>query len=331
MPPASRASGRSRRPAKPVLGYSLSSEEHAPDALVAHAVAAEAAGFAFALISDHYHPWTTPHGQSPFVWAVLGAIAARTERLRVGTGVTCPLVRIHPAIIAQAAATTAALFGDRFFLGLGTGENLNEHILGDRWPRSGVRLDMMSEAIDILRRLFTGEEVTFDGEYYTVDEARLFSRPKKPPPIYLSATGPQAAELAAAEADGMIGVSPEKSLIDGFRRKARRKPVYGQVTVCWGKTEQAARRVAYEWWPQAGLQGDLSWEVKTPELFEAACKTLTPEQATEHIPCGPDPAPYLRAIRQYAAAGYDHIYLHQVGPDQHGFFTFYRKEIAPHF
>jgi G6PDH family F420-dependent oxidoreductase len=311
------------------IGYALSSEEHAPRALVENAARAERAGFDFALISDHYHPWISRQGQSPFVWSVLGAIAGATERLRVGTGVTCPLIRIHPAIIAQAAATTAALFGERFFLGLGAGENLNEHVVARGWPRAAVRLEMMAEAIEILRSLWSGEEVSFDGEYYHVDQARLYTLPDAPPPIYLAATGPDAAELAATKADGLVGVAPDRKMLAGFRKRAKRKPAYGQITVCWAKSVAAARRTAHEWWPQTGLEGDLSWEVKTPSLFEAACETLTAEQVTEQMPCGPDRQPYLRAIRKYDAAGYDYIYLHQVGPDQQGFFEFFRRELAP--
>lgn len=352
------------------IGYALSGEEHAPQALVDNAVRAERAGFEFALVSDHYHPWIDQQGNSPFVWTVLGAIAQKTTKLRVGTGVTCPLMRVHPAIIAQAAATTAALFGDRFFLGLGTGENLNEHILGDRWPRSGVRLEMMAEAIEILRALWTGEELSYEGAYYLVDQARIYSLPKQPPPIYLSATGPVAVELAATAADGMIGVAPDKELLTAFKRQSREgskdqnkndrqsksqtagqtkgragskskddgkvknkdgrgsKPTYGQITVCWAKSVAEARRTVHKWWPQSGLQGDLSWEVKTPALFECASATLTPEQVTEDMPLGPDTRAYLKAIRKYADAGYDYIYLHQVGPDQEGFFRFYERQLA---
>ena len=311
------------------IGYSLSSEELNPRDMVRWAREAEDAGFSSVAISDHFHPWTDRQGQSPFVWSVLGAIAQATRSLRIGTGVTCPLIRIHPAIIAQAAATTAALFGGRFFLGLGTGENLNEHILGDRWPRAAERLQMMEEAIDILRQLWTGEEVSVNGRYYAVDEARIWSLPDEPPPLYLSATGTMAVELAARAADGMIGVAPDRKLVGGFRRKAKRKPVYGQVTVCYARTEKEARRIAHQWWPQTGLEGDLSWEVKTPAQFEAACRTLTPEQVTGHMPCGPDPKPFLAAIRKFADAGYDHVYIHQVGPDQDGFFRFFERDLAP--
>jgi G6PDH family F420-dependent oxidoreductase len=311
------------------IGYALSSEEHAPATLVANASRAEQAGFEFALISDHYHPWISRQGQSGFVWSVLGAIAESTRKIRIGTGVTCPLIRIHPAILAQAAATTAALFRGRFFLGLGTGENLNEHVVGCRWPRAAERLEMMEEAITVLRQLWSGEEISHAGRYFVVDEARIYSLPDKPPAIYLAASGPVAARLAASHADGLIGTSPEKKIVAEFRRHSKRKPTYGQVTVCYARSERAARRTVHEWWPQTALQGDLTWEVKVPSLFEAACQSLTAEQVTEDMPCGPDPQPFVRAIRKYAAAGYDHVYLHQIGPDQEGFFRFFEREIAP--
>jgi G6PDH family F420-dependent oxidoreductase len=310
------------------IGYALSSEEHKPGNRVENAARAEQAGFGFALISDHYHPWIDQQGQSPFVWSVLGAIAQRTSKLRVGTGVTCPLMRIHPAIIAQAAATTAALFEDRFFLGLGTGENLNEHITGLRWPRVAERQEMMEEAIAIIRTLWTGEFTSFEGKHYTVDEARLYTLPENLPPIYLAADGPQAADLAAAHADGMIGTSPDKKLLSGFRKSAKRKPTYGQVTVCYARSVKEAQQLAHTWWPQTALKGNLSWEVKVPSLFESACKTLTPKEVTADIPCGPDARPFVEAIQKYADAGYEYVYLHQIGPDQSGFIEFFEEKIA---
>jgi coenzyme F420-dependent glucose-6-phosphate dehydrogenase len=310
------------------IGYSLSSEEHAPHELIENAQRAEEAGFEFALISDHFHPWTKQQGQSLFVWRVLGAIAERTDALRIGTGVTCPLLRMHPLIVAHAAATTAALFDGRFFLGLGAGENLNEHVLGDYWPSSKQRLEMMEEAIEIMRELWSGEECSFDGQYYQVDQAQLFTLPERPPEIYLSATGPISATLAGEAADGLVGVSPDKKVIDEFRKKGGRKPAYGQLTVCYARTEAAAHDTAFKWWPQTGLAGDLPWETKTTALIEAACKPLTKEKVIEDMPCGPDPRAFIDAIRKYERAGYDHVYLHQIGPDQAGFFEFYRSELA---
>lgn len=309
------------------LGYALSSEEHAPLALVENAARAEQAGFDFALVSDHFHPWIDRQGHSPFVWAVLGAIATRTRALRVGTGVTCPLLRIHPAIIAQAAATTAAMFEGRFFLGLGAGENLNEHVLGDRWPEPKERHARLKEAIGIIRALWSGELVSHRGEFYTVDQARLYTLPAKPPPIYVAGTGASSASLAAEEADGFIGVAPDPGLLRVFRKGRRKKPAFGQVTVCYARSVKAARATVREWWPQTALTGDLSWELKTPALVEAACKPVPEEAMVEDIACGPDPKVHLKAIRKFAAAGYDHVYIHQVGPDQKGFLEFFSNEL----
>ncbi len=312
------------------LGFSLSSELNAPRELVQLARQAEDAGFDFALISDHYHPWVSTQGQAPFVWSVLGAIAEATSRLRVGTGVTCPLMRLHPAIIAQAAATTAALFGDRFFIGLGAGENLNEHILGDRWPPPAERQQMLAEAIDIIRQLWSGEIVSYEGAYYSVDEARLFTLPDKPPGIALAASGPQAAELAAETCDGLIGVAPDPDIVDAFDKGTNGKlPKYAQVTLAWGESEAEARKMLAELWPQSGLGGNLKWETKTYELFEDGAKPLTEEQIVGKTPCGPDPDVHLEAIRAFDEAGYTHISLHPIGRDHGGFFEFFERELKP--
>jgi G6PDH family F420-dependent oxidoreductase len=311
-------------------GYALSSEEHSPNALVQYAQLAERSGFEFALISDHYHPWVDRQGQSAFVWCVLGAIAQTTDHLRIGTGVTCPLIRIHPAIIAQAAATAAAMFGGRFFLGLGTGENLNEHVVGCGWPEPAVRLEMFEEAVAIIRELWNGDECSYRGKHYTVEQARIYTLPDKPPPICLAADGEEAADRAGRLGDGLIGVSPERKLVDQFQKAGGNgKPRYGQITVCWAASEAEARKTAMEFWPTSGLQGNLSWEVKTPKLFEDAVKSLREDDVAESIICGPDAAPYLEKISKFQSAGFDHIYFHQVGPDQEGFFRFYRETLAP--
>lgn len=309
------------------LGYALSSEEHGPLALAGNARLAEEAGFEFALISDHFHPWTSRQGESPFVWAVLGAIAVQTTRLRVGTGVTCPTFRLHPALVAQAAATCAVMYGDRFFLGVGAGENLNEHVVGVRWPAPAERLDRLREAIGILRELWSGAVVTCRGRYYTVDEARLHTCPATPPPVYVAASGPVAAALAGELGDGFVGTAPDRDLIGAFRAAGGDKPALGQLTVCYGRTEAAARRTVRDWWPQTGLAGDLSWELKTPELVEAACEPLSEDDVVRNIPCGPDPEVHLQAIRAYMDAGFSAVYLHQVGPDQSGFIRFFRDEL----
>jgi coenzyme F420-dependent glucose-6-phosphate dehydrogenase len=311
------------------LGYALSSEEHAAPDLVRYAQRAEAAGFTFALVSDHYHPWIDRQGHSPFVWSVLGAIAARTDRLRVGTGVTCPLVRTHPAIIAHAAATVGEMMPGRFFLGLGTGENLNEHITGERWPPASVRLDMLEEAITVIRQLFGGDVVDHHGEHYTVEGARVYCDTDVAPPIYLAAAATQAARLAARAGDGIIATSPERELLDDFDEAGGTgKPRVGQVMVCWADAEDKARQIAHEWWPNAALPGQLGQELPMPSHFEQAVSTLTEDQVAEKVVCGPDAERHLAAIRKFVDAGFDHVYVHQVGPDQDGFFEFYEREVV---
>ncbi len=312
------------------VGYALSSEEHRPTDLVRHARLAEEAGFTFALISDHYHPWVDAQGHSPFVWSVIGGIAQVTERLRLGTGVTCPTIRIHPAVIAQAAATAAAMMPGRFFLGVGTGENLNEHILGDRWPAYEVRAEMLEEAVAVIRLLWQGGTQSHRGRYYTVENARLYTLPEEPTPIVVAAGGPKAATLAGRIGDGLCATTAERSLVEGFERAGGTgKPRYGQMTVCWAEDEASARRTAHELWAFAALPGELSQELPTPAHFEQAVQIVTEEQVAESIVCGPDPERHRAKLREYADAGFDHVYVHQVGPDQEGFLRFYEREVLP--
>jgi coenzyme F420-dependent glucose-6-phosphate dehydrogenase len=312
------------------LGYALSSEEHLPNDLVEHARAAEEAGFTFALISDHFHPWIDRQGHSPFVWGVIGGIARETERLRLGTGVTCPLIRIHPAIIAQAAATSASMMPGRFFLGVGSGENLNEHILGDRWPAPDERLEMLEESIDLMRTLWEGGKQTFRGKHYVVEGARIYTLPDEAPEIAVAGANTRAVELAGRIGDAFVSTSPERELIETFEDAGGRgKPRYGQITICWAESDEEARRTAHEVWPNAALKGDLTQELPLPEHFEQAAATVTEDDVAETIVCGPDPQVHLDQIQQYAGAGYTHVYVHQVGRDQEGFFRFYREEVLP--
>jgi len=314
------------------IGYALSSEEHDPRHLVRWAQRAEEAGFGFALVSDHYHPWIDQQGQSPFVWCVIGAIAQATSTLRLGTGVTCPLLRLHPAIVAQAAATAAVMMPERFFLGVGSGENLNEHVIGEGWPEPDVRHEMLEEAIEVLRLLWQGGEQSHRGMYFIVDQARLYTLPPDPPPLLVAAGSERAATLAGLAGDGMIGTTPDAELVGAFARAGgRQKPRYGQVTVCHAGSEAEARRIAHRWWPNTALAGNLNWEVKTPGLFEHAVKHVREEDVAESITCGPDPRRHAAAIQAYLDAGYDHVYVHQVGPDQEGFFRFYQERVLPEF
>jgi G6PDH family F420-dependent oxidoreductase len=314
----------------PKIGYKLSSEEHRPNDLVRYGRMAEELGFEFALLSDHFHPWIDRQGQSPFVWAVLGGLAHGTRRLVVGTGVTCPTIRIHPALVAHAAATVADMMPDRFFLGLGTGENLNEHVVGARWPAVDVRQEMLEEAIGVIRQLWEGGYQDHRGRHFTVENARLYTLPASPPPIMIAASGPASASLAGRLGDGFVGTSPDASLLDAFRRSGGEgKPRYGEVTVCWAQDERAARRTALEWWPIAAMGGPLNTELPLPAHFEAAAKLVTEEALAGQVACGPDPERHVQAIQQYADAGYDHVCVHQIGPDQEGFLDFYGREILP--
>jgi G6PDH family F420-dependent oxidoreductase len=313
------------------IGYALSSEEHSPLALVRHARLAETAGFPFALISDHFHPWIDRQGQAPFVWDVLGAIAVATDRLVVGTGVTCPTIRIHPAIIAQAAATTAALMPGRFFLGVGTGERLNEHVLGTHWPEWEVRAEMLEEAVEVIRALWGGELTSHRGRHYAVENARVYTLPERLPPVYVAASGPKQAELAGRIGDGLIGTGPEAAVVDAYRDAGGTGARVGQVTVCWAEDEATARRTALAWWPTAAIHGNATQELALPADFEDLATSVDEDAVAAAIPCGPDKAPVLDVIGKYIDAGYDHVYLHQVGPDQAGFLEFAKRALLPEF
>ena len=309
------------------IGYALSSEEHAPLDLVRSAIRAEEAGFGFSLISDHYHPWIDRQGQNPFVWSVIGAIAASSPSIRLGTGVTCPLIRIHPAIVAQAAATAAAMMPGRFFLGVGTGENLNEHVLGDRWPSTRERREMLEEAIDVLRLLWKGDLCSFEGKHYRVENARLYTLPEEPIPIVVAAGGVEAAKLAARAGDGLVSTAPETEICRTYRDAGGSGATYGMLTVCWAASEAEARATALEWWPNAALKGPLAQELPLPSHFEEAAAMVDEESIAETIVCGPDPEAHLSGIRKFADAGFEHVYVHQVGPDQDGFIDFYEREV----
>jgi len=314
----------------PQIGYALSSEEHAPLDIVRNAGLAEKAGFDFLSISDHFHPWIDAQGHSGFVWSLIGGIAATTSRIRLGTGVTCPTIRTHPAIIAHAAATAACLMPGRFFLGIGSGENLNEHILGDRWPEVEVRLEMMEEAVEVIRTLWQGGVQSHRGRHYTVENARIYDLPDELPPIVVSASGPKATEVAGRIADGLWGMSPDQDLVKRFDELAGPgKPRYAQVTLCYGKDAAAARRTAHQIWPTAGIKGEASQELPSPKHFEQLAGMVSEDQIAESVPCGPDPAPVLEQVRAYVEAGFDQVYFHQIGPDQQGFIDWAKRELLP--
>jgi G6PDH family F420-dependent oxidoreductase len=314
------------------LGYAISSEEFPPNELVRNAQQAEATGFSYALISDHFHPWIDAQGHSPLVWSVIGGIAQVTSALTIGTGVTCPTVRIHPAIIAQAAATSAAMLPGRFFLGVGTGEALNEHITGQHWPPISVRLEMLREAVGVIRELWGGDYVTHHGRFYTVENARIYTLPESPTQIHVAAMGPEAATLAGEIGDGLISTSPSKETTKSFDAAGGAgKPRYGQMTMCWAKDEETAKKTAHHYWRYSVLPGQLSQELALPLYFDEGSKYVTPDQVAESVVCGPDPQKYIEKIQAFADAGFTHVYLHQVGPDQAGFFDFAKRELLPHF
>jgi coenzyme F420-dependent glucose-6-phosphate dehydrogenase len=310
------------------VGYTLSSEEFGPRELVRFAERAETAGFDFLSISDHFHPWTDEQGHSPFVWATLGGVACVTERVSVATGVTCPTTRVHPAIVAHAAASVASMMPGRFFLGLGAGENLNEHIVGRGWPEPTVRQERLEEAVEVIRGLWQGDLFSHRGRYYTVEQARLYTLPEDLPPILIATGGEQATELAGRIGDGMFGLVPDREVISQFKSAGgAEKPRLGQVHVCWAEDEEQARRTALAQWPNAGVPGSLSWELPLPSHFEEAAEGLTEDEIAESIVCGPDPAPYLEAATEFVDAGYTHVYFHQVGPDQEQFIEFAEREL----
>jgi len=312
------------------LGYKLCSEEQNPQELVQCARQAEESGFDFAMISDHFHPWVDRQGQSSFVWAVLGGIAQVTKRLKIGTAVTCPTTRIHPAIIAQAAATAAAMLPGRFMLGLGSGENLNEHIFADHWPETDVRQDMLEEAVEVIRLLWQGGQQSHYGGYFTVENARIYTLPESLPPMLIAAAGPKAAELAGRIGDGLVATSPDKEVKEQFERAGGKgKPCYAEMTVCWAEDEKRARQTAFECWPNVAIKGELTQLLPVPAHFEQAAKMLKEDDVAEQIVCGPDPAKYIDDLREYEKAGFSNVFIHQIGPDQAGFFRFCERELMP--
>ena len=315
------------------LGYSLSSEEHRPEQLVAWARRAEEVGFEYASISDHFHPWVEAQGNSPFVWSVLGGIATATETLKVGTGVTCPTRRYHPAIVAQAAATVASMMPGRFFLGVGTGENLNEHIVGGEWPRYDVRAAMLEEAVGIIRGLWTGQNYSHCGQHFTVENARIYTLPEELPPIVVAASGPKSAALAGRIGDGLINFTADASVVETFQGEAEGarddRPRYMQMNVCWDEDEARARRKAYDIVGNVALQGELGNLLPMPAHYEQSIKMLSEDDVAEVVLCGADPEAHVGKIREAQEAGYDHVHVYQVGDDQEGFFRFYEREVMP--
>ncbi len=312
------------------IGYFLSCEEYTPAELLEQARGAERAGFSALWISDHYHPWVDAQGQSAFVWSMIGAIAQVCD-LPVTTAVTCPTVRYHPAIVAQAAATSAVLLGEgRFTLGVGTGEALNEHVLGDRWPRTDVRLEMLEEAVEVIRELWTGEVVSHEGRHYTVDTARIYTLPDEPPPIYMSAFGPKALEVACRIADGFVTTSPDQESVETFRAaKGADAPTQSGFKVAWGPSRDEAIDEAYRLWPNSGVPGELSQVLPSPQHFEQVSQLVTRESTAGSIVAGPDVARHLEQLQQYVDAGFDEVYVANMGPHYLDMIRTYGSEVLP--
>jgi G6PDH family F420-dependent oxidoreductase len=312
------------------FGYFLSCEEFTTDELLGQARLAEEAGFDALWISDHFHPWTTAQGQSPFVWSMIGAISQVCD-LPVSTAVTCPTFRTHPAIIAQAAATSALLLGEgRFTLGLGSGEALNEHILGGNWPAVDVRLEMLEEAVTLIRKLWTGETVTHRGKHYTVENARIWSLPRVLPEILISGFGPKATQLAARIGDGWVTTSPDEDNHDLFREKAKKGArTQGGLKVAWAETQDEGVKIAHELWPNAGLPGELLQILPTVQHMEQASSLVTEDAVRESTPAGKDLQTHLDAVQPYLEIGFDEVYIANMGPHWEQMIRAYGAEVLP--
>ncbi|CAM3150278.1 TIGR03557 family F420-dependent LLM class oxidoreductase [Stackebrandtia soli] len=310
------------------IGYKLAAEAFGPAELVRQAVRAEEAGFDFVEMSDHYHPWLDEQGHSPFAWTVLGAIAARTERIGLATGVTCPTIRYHPAIIAQAAATLALLSDNRFVLGVGSGERLNEHVVGQGFPAATERQDRLREALEIIRLLWQGGYQSYRGTHLRLEDARVFDLPERLPAIAVAAGGPRAARIAAELGDALFSTEPRAKLVEAYRKAGGTGARYTEVMVAYAKDVDTASRAAWETTRWALTGWKVMAELPNPVNFEAASAHVRVEDVREKFACGPDPTPYLAAVQDYVDAGYDQIVLMNAGPDPDGFFDFFTNELA---
>ncbi|MCC3314208.1 TIGR03557 family F420-dependent LLM class oxidoreductase [Nocardia africana] len=309
------------------IGYKLASESYGPRELIRQAIRAEAAGFDFVEMSDHYHPWLDNQGHSPFTWTVFGAIAERTERIRLVTGVTCPTIRYHPAIVAQAAATLALVSDGRFDLGVGSGERLNEHVVGREFPPIDIRQRMLREALEIIRLLWRGGYHTYRGGYLSISDARVFDLPERLPDIIVAAGGPDAARLAAELGDGLFATDPEARIVDTYRGAGGRGGGYAEVGMAWAPDEQTAAQAALETTRWALTGWKVMSELPNPVNFAAATTTVRRDDILEQFACGSDPKRYLEVAQQYVDAGFDHLVMQNAGPDPEGFIDFYRSEL----
>lgn len=312
------------------VGYTLMCEQTAPGPLVDHAIRAEEVGFDFLVISDHYYPWLASQGHSPYAWAVLGAVAHATSRVGLMSFVTCPIRRYHPAVVAQKAATIGLLSDGRFTLGLGAGENLNEHVVGG-WPHVMQRHEMFEEAVQIIRPLLDGETLTYSGNHFDVPEAYLWDRPEIPVPIALAASGPSSCRLAAEYGDALVATDPDPEILGRFARAGGAdKPRYGQVNLCYGPDERECQRIAHDQFRWSALGWKVNAELPGTDGFAAATASVRPADVAETIPCGPDLDRHVAAFRRYVDAGFTHVAVVQVGGEsQPMFLDWAREELLP--
>ncbi len=311
------------------IGYTMMCEQRSPKDLVADLVHAERAGFDFSVISDHFHPWLEEQGHSGYAWSVLGAAAQATERIPLMTYVTCPIVRYHPAIVAQKAATMAILSDGRFSLGLGAGENLNEHVVGRGWVPVDVRHEMFREAIEIIRALFEGGYVTYHGAYFDVDSAKLFDKPAEPVPIGVSVSGRRSCGIAGEMGDFLIATEPKGELVEMFREAGGEgKPHVAQLPVCWGPDEAECRSLAREQFAWATTGWKVQAELPNPVNFAAATQLVREEDVAQTVPCGPDASGIVEGVKQFVDAGFERVALVQIGDRQEEFCEFYESELA---
>jgi G6PDH family F420-dependent oxidoreductase len=310
------------------FGYFLSTEEYTPQELLEQAALAEEAGFDALWISDHFHPWNDEQGQSAFVWSVIGALS-RVCRLPVMTAVTCPTMRISPVIVAQAAATSAVLHDGRFRLGVGSGEALNENIHGQAWPGAEVRLEMLEEAVEVMRRLWTGEVVDHHGTYYTIDNARIYTLPERPPEVWVSGFGPQATRLAGRIGDGYVTTSPDQELLDLFRSTSGGKPAAAGLKAAWAPTEEEGVEHAHRLWRTSGVPGELAQVLPTPRHFEQAAKLVTPDMTRDSLVCGPDVERHVASYAPYLEAGFDEVYVAAIGPHYRDMISRFGADVLP--
>lgn len=312
------------------IGYTMMCEQTGPKELVRDVQRAEQSGYDFAVISDHYFPWVRAMGHSPYAWSVLGAAAQATDRIDLMTYVTCPIKRYHPAVVAQKAATMSLLSDGRFTLGLGAGENLNEHVVGGGWPPVNTRHEMLAEAIEIIQALWTGEYLDFKGRHFEVDSAKLWDAPERPPALGVAVSGSQSIALAA-KGDVMIAVEPEPSLVEEFDTVAGPgKPKIGQVPVSYGTDRDAAIARALEQFGWFGGGWKVNSELPGTAAFEAASQFVRPDDIVEAIPCGDSVDRFVAAVRGFTDAGFTHVALCQVGGDQQaGFIEWSEKELLP--